>query len=59
MVGGGFCASAPSDILLRGQVAPFYGIAIEQQLVNWVAGQAGRVVAVGIATGNREHALCD
>src|ERR1700688_1764292 len=37
---------------LRGQVEPFYRITTEKQLVNGVAAQSGRVVAVGIATGN-------
>src|ERR1700736_4477725 len=37
---------------LRGQVEPFYGIATEKQLMNGVAAQSGRVVAVGVATGN-------
>jgi hypothetical protein len=44
---------------LRWQVAAHYGIAIEKQLMNGVAGQSGRVAGVRVATGNREHALCD
>jgi hypothetical protein len=27
--------------------------------MNGVAGQSGRVAGVRVATGNREHALCD
>jgi hypothetical protein len=42
---------------LRGQVATFDRIAIQQQLMNGIAGQAGRVVGVRVAAGDREHPL--
>src|SRR5271157_4736568 len=42
---------------LRSQLTACDGIAVEQHLVNRVGRQAGRVVGVRIAAGNREHAL--
>ena len=43
---------------LRSQIASRDRIAVEQHLVNGVGRQAGRVVGIRIAAGNREHALC-
>ena len=42
---------------LRSQIAACNRIAVEQRLVNGVGRQAGRVVGIRIAAGNREHAL--
>ena len=42
---------------LRSQLTACDRIAIEQHFVNGVGRQAGRVVGIRIATGNREHAL--
>ena len=47
----------PRQRRLRGQRRPVHRIAIEQQLVRRVVHQPRRVVAVGIATGDRKYPL--
>src|ERR1039458_7080553 len=42
---------------LRGQIKSRNRIAVEQQLVNRIGTQTGRVVGVGIAAGERRHPL--
>jgi hypothetical protein len=55
----------PDDVLeprerrLRGQRRAGQRVALEQQLVDGVVGQPGGVVAVGVATGQAEHALAN
>jgi len=44
---------------LRGQIAARARIAVQEHLVNRIGGQAGRIVGVGIAAGDREYALRD
>jgi hypothetical protein len=47
----------PRQRRLRAQGRAGEGIAVQQQLVDRIVGQAGGVVAVGVATGQAEHAL--
>src|SRR6516162_3651231 len=42
---------------LGGEIETVYWISIQQEFMNGIAGQAGGVVGVRIAAGNREHTL--